>query len=207
MCIQLASLKLNAIFTELFSAVPSAQSVRQLGCGLEKKRFCGPGGSVGTATGLRAGKETLLWAPVAQSVRWLGYGEEKKRLCAARWHSRYGDWATGWKRNAFVGPGGSVGTETGLRAGKETLLWSPAAQLVQSSCFVKKPVFTERRCHQISNTPKPEHHSLSGVRDCLFNILASTLHIGGRSSIRKLGFRWGTWGKETNWEIEAEMVG
>ena len=34
-------------------------------------------------------------------------------------------------------------------------------------------------------TPKLEDHYLSAVRDCLFNILAATLHIG-RSSIRNL---------------------
>jgi len=33
-------------------------------------------------------------------------------------------------------------------------------------------------------TNKLEEHSLSAVRDCLFNILAATLHIGGRFSIR-----------------------
>ena len=33
-------------------------------------------------------------------------------------------------------------------------------------------------------TPKLEDHPLSAVRDCLFNIFATTLHIGGRSSIR-----------------------
>ena len=32
-------------------------------------------------------------------------------------------------------------------------------------------------------TPKMEDHPLSAVRDCLFNIFAATLHIGGRSSI------------------------
>jgi len=31
-------------------------------------------------------------------------------------------------------------------------------------------------------TPKPEDRPLSVVRDCLFNIFAATLHIGGRSS-------------------------
>ena len=35
-------------------------------------------------------------------------------------------------------------------------------------------------------TPKLEDHPLSAVRDCLFNIFAATLHIGGRSSIRNL---------------------
>ena len=38
-------------------------------------------------------------------------------------------------------------------------------------------------------TLKLEDHHLSAVRDCLFNILAATLHIGGRSSIRNLRTR------------------
>jgi hypothetical protein len=33
-------------------------------------------------------------------------------------------------------------------------------------------------------TPKLEDHTLSAVRDCLFNIFAATLQIGGRSSTR-----------------------
>ena len=37
-------------------------------------------------------------------------------------------------------------------------------------------------------TPKVDH-SLSAVRDCLFNIFADNLHIGGRSSIRNLRTR------------------
>jgi hypothetical protein len=38
-------------------------------------------------------------------------------------------------------------------------------------------------------TPKMEGHSLSAVRDGIFNIFAATLHIGGRSSIRNLRTR------------------
>jgi len=38
-------------------------------------------------------------------------------------------------------------------------------------------------------TPKLEDHPLSAVRDCLFNIFAATLHIGGRSSIHNLRTR------------------
>jgi hypothetical protein len=38
-------------------------------------------------------------------------------------------------------------------------------------------------------TPKVEDHPLSAVRDCLFNLFAATLQIGGRSSIRNLGTR------------------
>jgi len=36
---------------------------------------------------------------------------------------------------------------------------------------------------------KLENHPLSAVLDCLFNIFAATLHIGGRSSIRNLRTR------------------
>jgi len=38
-------------------------------------------------------------------------------------------------------------------------------------------------------TPKLEDHPLSVVRDCLFNLFAATLHIGGRFSIRNLRTR------------------
>jgi hypothetical protein len=38
-------------------------------------------------------------------------------------------------------------------------------------------------------TPTLEDHPLSAVCDCLFNIFAATLHIGGRSSIRNLRTR------------------
>ena len=40
-----------------------------------------------------------------------------------------------------------------------------------------------------SPTPKLEVHPSSAVRDCLFNLFASTLLIGGRSSIRNLRTR------------------
>ena len=38
-------------------------------------------------------------------------------------------------------------------------------------------------------TPKLEDYPSSAVRDCLFNLFAATLHIGGRSSIRNLRTR------------------
>ena len=38
-------------------------------------------------------------------------------------------------------------------------------------------------------TPKLEDHPLLTVHDCLFNLFAATLHIGGRSSIRNLRTR------------------
>ena len=37
--------------------------------------------------------------------------------------------------------------------------------------------------------PKLEDHPLSAVCDCLFNLCAATLRIGGRSSIRNLRTR------------------
>jgi len=37
--------------------------------------------------------------------------------------------------------------------------------------------------------PKPEHHPLSAVRDCLFNIFAAIIHIRGRSPLRNLRAR------------------
>ena len=38
-------------------------------------------------------------------------------------------------------------------------------------------------------TPRLEDHPSSAVRDCLFNLFAATLLIGGRSSIRNLRTR------------------
>jgi len=38
-------------------------------------------------------------------------------------------------------------------------------------------------------TLQQEDHTLSTVRDCLFNLFLATLHIGGRSSIRNLRTR------------------
>jgi len=40
-----------------------------------------------------------------------------------------------------------------------------------------------------SPNPKLEHHPSSDVRECLFNLFAATLLIGGRSSIRNLRTR------------------
>jgi len=50
-----------------------------------------------------------------------------------------------------------------------------------------------RFCGEELLTPRPnpklEDNPLSAVRDCLFNIFAATLHIGGCSSIRNLRTR------------------
>jgi hypothetical protein len=50
-------------------------------------------------------------------------------------------------------------------------------------CFVTK-VFYGEELLAPHPTPKLEDHIVSAVRDCLFNIFAATLLIGGRSSIR-----------------------
>jgi len=42
-------------------------------------------------------------------------------------------------------------------------------------------------------TLKLEEYPLSAVRDCLFNIFADTLHLGGRSSIHNLSTRLLWW--------------
>jgi len=59
----------------------------------------------------------------------------------------------------------------------------------RSSYFVTRPVCYGEELSALSSTPKLEDHALSAVSDCLFNILAATLHIGGRSSIRNLRTR------------------
>jgi len=51
-------------------------------------------------------------------------------------------------------------------------------------------------------TPKLEGHTLLPVRDCLFNIFAATLYIGGRSTIRNLrAHRIVTTGTGLSWKI------
>jgi hypothetical protein len=51
-------------------------------------------------------------------------------------------------------------------------------------CFVTKVHFHSEELLAPRPTPKLEDHPLSAVRDCLFNIFAATLRIGGHSSIR-----------------------
>jgi hypothetical protein len=52
--------------------------------------------------------------------------------------------------------------------------------------FRNKTIFYGEVLSTPRPTPKLEDHSLSAVRDCLFNMFAATLHTGGRSSIHKL---------------------
>ena len=53
------------------------------------------------------------------------------------------------------------------------------------ACFLKWMFYREGLLAP-RPTPKLEDHPLSAVHDCLFNLFAGTLHIGGRSSIRNL---------------------
>jgi hypothetical protein len=76
---------------------------------------------------------------------------------------------------------------------KYTQLFLPVI-LIRFRCFVCEYFVTKIRFHSEvllapRPTPKLEDHTLSPVRDCLFNIFAATLNIGGRSSIRNLRTR------------------
>jgi hypothetical protein len=55
--------------------------------------------------------------------------------------------------------------------------------------FVTKINFYTKELLAPRSTPKLEDQTLSAVRECLFNIFAATLHIGGCSSIRNLRTR------------------
>jgi hypothetical protein len=56
-------------------------------------------------------------------------------------------------------------------------------------------------------TPKLEDHPLSAVPDCLFNLFAATLHIGGRSSIRNLRTRHAVvTGTHLTWKPESLRI-
>ena len=54
---------------------------------------------------------------------------------------------------------------------------------ISHMCFVTKILYGEELLAPCPNS-KMENHPVSAVRDCLFNIFAATLLIGGRSSIR-----------------------
>ena len=66
----------------------------------------------------------------------------------------------------------------------------PGSQLPQSQglhwLFRKMIHFYSKELLAPRPTPTLQDHPLSAVRECLFNIYAATLHIGGRSSIRNL---------------------
>jgi hypothetical protein len=69
-----------------------------------------------------------------------------------------------------------------------SLSWVPGVRLSVWT-FCNKIHFYGEELLAPRPTPKLEDHPLSAVRDCLFNIFAATLHIGGRSSIRNLRTR------------------
>jgi len=65
----------------------------------------------------------------------------------------------------------------------------PHSQMLLCVYFLTRYVFYDEDMLEPRPTPKLEDQPLSAVRDCLFNIFAATLHIGGRSSIRNLRTR------------------
>ena len=60
---------------------------------------------------------------------------------------------------------------------------SPACECFLTWMFYREGLLAPRP------TPKLEDHPLLAVQDCLFNLFAATVHIGGRSSIRNLRTR------------------
>jgi len=57
------------------------------------------------------------------------------------------------------------------------------------TCYIRRQTFYGEQLLTPRATPKLEDHPLSAVRYCLFNIIAATLRIGGRSSTRDLRTR------------------
>ena len=55
-----------------------------------------------------------------------------------------------------------------------------ACEYFLTDCFSRGGIFSA------SPNPQAGDHTLSAVRDCLFNLFAATLHTGGRSSNRNL---------------------
>jgi hypothetical protein len=88
------------------------------------------------------------------------------------------NWFCSWSRNSPH----SMEPESSLphsQAPAPRLLWV-FRNLI---CFYGEELLAHRP------TPKLEDHPSSAVRDCLFNVFAAALHIGGRSSIRHLRTR------------------
>jgi hypothetical protein len=65
---------------------------------------------------------------------------------------------------------------------------SPSPRLVSEYFVTKICLHGEQLLASLPN-PKPEGHPFSALRDCLFNIFAVIIHIGGLSSIRNLRTR------------------
>jgi len=66
----------------------------------------------------------------------------------------------------------------------------PGSSLPQSQVLLRSLIrFYSEEVLASRRTPKLEDHPFSAVRDCLFNIFAAALHIGGHSSIRNLRTR------------------
>ena len=73
-------------------------------------------------------------------------------------------------------------TLTGLRLDKKFPAFHGTRTFLTAWCeyFVRRCVFTVWSCWHLPQHHKLEDHPLPVVRDCLFNILAATLHIGDR---------------------------
>jgi hypothetical protein len=129
--------------------------------------------------------KTMGWTKTEES-RWnvVPYGQNV---------SFYTYWFTPWSRDleklagsqivkkfpALYGIRGSLPHSQVLSPGPKLSLW-----MVRNTIrFYGEELLAPRQTH------RPEDHPLSATRDCLFNILAVTLHIGGGSSIRNLRTR------------------
>ena len=64
------------------------------------------------------------------------------------------------------------------------LSWASPGPRLCLWIFRNKIPFNRGKLLALRPSPKLEDHPLSAVRDCLFNIFAATLHMGGLSSIR-----------------------
>ena len=78
------------------------------------------------------------------------------------------------KFSAFYGTRRFMNALTSVRLQRE----HPACKYFLKWMFYREGLLAPRP------TPHLEDHPLSAVHDCLFNLFAATLHIGGRSSIR-----------------------
>ena len=85
-------------------------------------------------------------------------------------------------------PGGKILPHSVLGGGVFYLRVVLSPEQASHLCMFLNSVFYREGLLAPRPTPKLEDPS-SAVRDCLFNLFAATLHIGGRSSVRNLRTR------------------